>query len=405
MKQKLILLWLGWIIVLYGFQWLVTSRLQLKLPDEAVFWSANETLPSSNTDKIYLNDPFMNRQVSWDSEYYLGIAVGGYDDPEAGRVRNPANGKAIIKNYSFFPFYPYLMSVLAFPLKVFGLSPIGTATLAGAIITLLGTLAGLFALWDFTRNTFDEESASRATFYMLVFPSAFFFAQIYTEGLFVGLAFGSLALVKRKQWVWASLLAMFAAWTRAHGAALALPLLLAWIMEINWKSEIRSQLNWKWALQGLMALLPLGAYYIWRNSALGEGWAELQSFYFGRGLMSIENSINSWKDAFFYARYMGSEGLIYFSVEVFTILVALIGSIRVFLRDPIVAVFSLAVILLSVFSGSAQSMARYMLIVPAMFMALGDFGRNKTFDYIWSLVSILLMGMSALLFSYDMWVG
>jgi hypothetical protein len=149
----------------------------------------------------------------------------------------------------------------------------------------------------------------------------------------------------------------------------------------------------------------LVAYYIWRNSTLGEGWAELQSFYFGRGLMSIENSINSWKDAFFYARYMGSEGLIYFSIEIFTIFVALIGSIRVLSREPIVASFSLAVILLSVFSGSAQSMARYMLIVPAMFMALGDFGRSKTFDYIWSLLSVLLMGMSALLFSYDMWVG
>jgi hypothetical protein len=359
----------------------------------------------SNKDKIYLNEPFANRQVAWDSEYYIGIAVGGYDDPEAGRVQNPATGQMVVKNYSFFPLYPYIVRALALPLKLFGLSAIGTAALAGLIVTLLGTLAGMFALWDLTRGLFDEESAWRSVFYMLIFPSAFFFAQTYTEGLFVGLAFSSLALMKRKQWIWASLLGMLAAWTRAHGAVLALPLLLAWILSINWKSEIRSQLSWKWVLQGLFALLPLGAYYIWRISPLGEGWAELQSFYFGRGLMSIEKSIGSWNDALVYARTTGQEALIYFSLEVFTTILALIGSIWLIRRDPIVALFSLAVVLLSIFSGSAQSMARYMLIAPAMFIFLGHLGKNKVFDKAWTLASILLMGMSVMLFSFDMWVG
>jgi hypothetical protein len=405
MKRNLILLWLAWFALLYGFQWLVTTRLQVKQPDEAVSWSANETLPSSNDGKIYLLDPFMNRQVAWDSEYYLGIAVGGYDDPEAGSVRNPATGRSVIKNYSFFPLYPYIMRALVLPLNLFGLSAIGTATLAGVIISLLGTLAGIFALWYLTRSLFDEESAWRTIFYMLIFPTAFFFAQIYTEGLFIGLAFSSLALMKRKQWVRASLLGMLAAWTRAHGAALTLPLLTAWIMSINWRSDIRSQLGWKWLMQGIFALLPLGAYYIWRTSPLGEGWAELQEFYFGRGLMFIEKSIDSWKDAFFYARYMSREGLIYFSIEVFATVAALIGSIWLIRRDPIVALFSLAVVLLSIFSGSAQSMARYMLIAPAMFIFLGYLGKNKIFDKAWTLASILLMGMSVLLYSYDMWVG
>ncbi len=405
MKRNLVLLWLAWFALLYGFQWLVTTRLQVKQPDEAVSWSSSETMPHSNDGKIYLLEPFMNRQVAWDSEYYLGIAVGGYDDPQAGSARNPATGLLVIKNYSFFPLYPYITRALAFPLRIFGMSAIATATLAGAIVSLIGTLAGMFALWDLNRGLFDEESSWRSVFYMLIFPSAFFYAQIFTEGLFIGLAFSALALMKRKQWVWASLLGMLAAWTRAHGAALALPLLLAWVMSIDWKSEIRSQLNWKWILQGLFALLPLAAYYIWRTSPLGDGWAQLQEFYFGRGLMTIEKSIGSWKDALFYARYMSAEGLIYFSIEVFTTIVALIGSIWLIRRDPIVALFSLAVVLLSIFSGSAQSMARYMLIAPATFIFLGNCGKNKVFDKAWTMASLLLMGMSVLLFSFDMWVG
>lgn len=405
MKRHLILLWLAWFVLIYGFQWVATTRTELQRPDRSVFWSAGETTFASNSDKIYLNEPFMNRQVAWDSEYYLGIAVGGYDDPEAGRVQNPATGQMVIKNYSFFPFYPYIMRALALPLNLFGLSPIGTATLAGLIVTLLGTLAGMFALWDLTLHLFDEETAQRAVFYMLIFPSAFFFAQVYTEGLFIGLAFSSLALTKRKQWAWASLLGMLAALTRAHGAALCLPLIFAWVMNINWRSKISTQVSWKWLLQGLFALLPFIAYYIWRISPLGEGWAELQSFYFGRGLMSIQRSIDSWYNAFAYARATGQEALIYFSIEVITTITALIGSIWLIRRDPSVALFSMAVVLLSIFSGSAQSMARYMLIVPAMFIMLGDLGKNKIFDKAWTLASILLMGMSVLLFSFDLWVG
>jgi len=74
-------------------------------------------------------------------------------------------------------------------------------------------------------------------------------------------------------------------------------------------------------------------------------------------------------------------------------------------RDPAVAFFSLAVVLLSVFSGSAQSMARYMLITPALYIFLARLGRNWVFDRAWTLFSILLLGMEAGLFAVDMWVG
>src|SRR5690349_5366730 len=217
---NIILLWLAWVIIILSFQWIVTTRLQIKHPDLAVVWTKTETLPSSNQGKIYLLEPFLNRQVAWDSEYYVGIAVGGYDDPQAGAVIDPKNGQKVIKNYSFFPFYPYVMHAVAVPLKLFGLNPIAAASLAGVIVATLGTLAGLLALWDMTHPYFEEEAAYRAVFYLLIFPTAFFFAMVYTEGLFIGLAFGALALSKRGHWGWASILVLCAAWTRAHGAAL-----------------------------------------------------------------------------------------------------------------------------------------------------------------------------------------
>jgi hypothetical protein len=400
------LLWLAWVIIILSFQWIATTRMEIKHPDLAVFWTKSQTMPSSNRDKIYLLEPMMNRQVAWDSEYYVGIAVGGYDDPKAGAVINPATGKKVIKNYAFFPLYPYIMRIFALPLKWLGVNPLGAASLAGVVVAALGTLAGLLALWDLTRPYFREADAYRAVFYTLIFPTAFFFAMVYTEGLFIGLAFGALALSKRGHWAWASLLGLLAAWTRAHGAALALPLLFFWAMEIKRREPLKPQLQWTWFLRGVLALLPLAGYLLWRYSPLGRGWAELQEFYFGRGLMSIDASIEAWRYAFDYARTVGGGAAqVYFGIEVGSVLLTLVASLWLLKRDPPTALFSLAIVFLSIFSGSAVSMARYMLIAPALYIFLAQLGKNQVFDRAWTIFSILLLGMQASLFAAEMWVG
>ncbi len=398
-------IWLGWWVLLYGFQHLVTSRLDIGRPDYAVPWTPSETQRLSNRGKIYLLDPFLNQLVAWDSEYYLGIAVGGYEDPAAGKAQT-ADGEYHIKNYAFFPFYPFVMWVVTIPLGLLGMNAIATATLAGSIVSLLGTLAGMLALYDLTRDFFDDDGVIRTVFYMLIFPTSFFLAQIYTEGLFIGLAFWSLALMRRKKLVWAGILAILATWTRAHGAALALAMLIAWLTLIDWKKPWRDQLSWKWAALGLTVLMPLAAYQLWRTSNLGHGWADIQPGYFGRGLLQIPESIGSWMYSLDYASTTLQSG-IYYSFEIFAILLAFISGLVLLKKFPEVAAFSLAVVILSVFSGpgAAQSQARYMIVAPAMYIVLARLGRNKVFDRVWTLASLLLLGMSVMLFSFDMWVG
>jgi hypothetical protein len=86
--------------------------------------------------------------------------------------------------------------------------------------------------------------------------------MVYTEGLFIGLAFGALALSKRGYWVWASLFSLLAAWTRAHGAVLALPLLLFWLMQIKWREPLKPQMTLQWFLRGAFAFLPLAGHLL-----------------------------------------------------------------------------------------------------------------------------------------------
>src|SRR5688500_3702940 len=173
----IVLLWLVWALIVIVFQALATSRIIPKFPDLALEWTKDFTDTGYQLDHVYLLDPFMNDQVAWDSEYYLSIAVGGYDDPRSphytpqGLPTTPINSghsPSISRNYAFFPFYPLMIRSLAYPLQVFGLNSIAAATLAGIIISGLGSLMGMLALFDLTRDSLGEDGALRAVFYLII---------------------------------------------------------------------------------------------------------------------------------------------------------------------------------------------------------------------------------------------
>jgi hypothetical protein len=50
-------------------------------------------------------------------------------------------------------------------------------------------------------------------------------------------------------------------------------------------------------------------------------------------------------------------------------------------------------------------MHRYILAARPVFLFLSRLGRNEAFDRAWSLFSILLMGLLATMFTFDLWVG
>lgn len=404
---SIILMWVGWFVVLYGIQSVTAMRLNLERPDQAVAWSAQETTLENHIQNPLLADPFMNEQVSWDSEYYLSIALYGYDDDGEGMdwVRSSKTGEERSLNYAFFPLYPQLMKVFYLVVKPFTLdmTDLARGVLAGVIASLLGTLAAMFALYDLMRDELDENERLRAVFYFLIFPSAFFLAMVYTEGVFMGISFWVLALSKRGKWGWASLLAIFAPWTRAVGAALAIPLGIRWLMSFSFKRPIKEQLNLKFFLQGLFATLPGLSYYAWRYSDLGRGW-EVAQEWFGRTELGIEQTIGAYTWQLEHAaEYPASQ--VYFALEFFCLGLALITTLIYLRRDPAIALFGLAVIVLSGLSGGGQGLARYVLPVPAIYLVLARWGRNPAFDRTWTIASVFIMGLSAVLFAFDFWVG
>jgi hypothetical protein len=432
-------MWLAWGIILIAFQTLATARLVPQFPDRALEWTTKFTSPrylgilSSSPpirlewktkitgpgyqeDHVYLLDRFMNDQVAWDSEYYLSIAIGGYDDPRAphltpqGQVVTSPEGiqapENVSSNYAFFPFYPLMIRILSYPLRILGLNPIATATLAGVVISALGTLLGMLTLFDITCDSLGEEGALRAVFYLIVFPTSFFLIQVYTEGLFVGLAFGCLAMLKRQKWILAALLAVAATMTRAVGVALVIPMLLTWIRTGEWRQIYQERMIFRPVGRGLLIVSPVITYLLWRFSYLGLNFRYIEDKIYGRGVLQLDQAFYFWSEAF---RTMldgtNAQHTAYYLTEFLGLAIGVIACVATIRTHPEIGWFSFAVLLISWGSGPAQGIHRYILGAPAVFITLARWGNNPVFDRAWTILSILLMGLYAMLFAFNMWVA
>ncbi len=426
----ILLIWLCWAVILISFQSFASARLQPERPDDALFWTATETTAGSQDDKIYLNEPFMNNHVAWDSEFYLSIATVGYQDPAVRSVQMSAAqaveirpgvsiplvsdvGDELSLNFAFLPFYPVMIRLMSVPLSVIGLPTIATASLAGVIISLLGALAAMFSLYDLTKDELGSAGGYRSAFYLVAFPTGMFLAQVYTEGLFVGLAFGALALMRRGHWGWAALLAVLATWTRAVGVALIIPMIWPWLqsgdwmdLDLEWRELYFKGIPWRAFAKGLVHISPVIAFLLWRFSFFGLAFNVVEDLYFGRGAFQFGTSFFGWLNAF-QAMLEGTNGQrsTYYAIEFGAIVLGIWACLATRKRYPAVSWYGLVAILLALTSGPPQGMHRYILAAPSVFIFLSQLGQREWFDRAWTVLSVLLMGLLAMLFTYNFWVG
>lgn len=406
--RNLLLTWIAWAIIVIAIQAWAHARFVVRWPDNALEWTTFETGPAYQKGQPYLLEPFMNNQVAWDSEYYLAIAVGGYDDPATDMVeRSP-----FTKSYAFLPFYPLLIRLFMVPLSTFGLAPIATATLAGVLVSALGALGAMWALYDMTRDNLGEDGGLRAAFYLIIFPTAFFLVQVYTEGVFIGLIFGCLALLARKQWVYAALLAAGATLTRAVGVSLFIPMMLAWVLSIPWhdlRTDPQKKLDRKFILSTLgrlvLALTPLLTFLVWKSSHYGMAFDYVEKNFFGSTFMDIPGALEDWTKAFQSLTFDIQQRGANYSLIIILFILAVVACFKIMKQYPEVAWLSLTIILISWGSGPASGMHRYILTTPAVFVALAQWGKNPVFDRAWTIASIMWMGFLAAIFAMDMWVA
>jgi len=432
--RQLILLWMGWAVLLSAFQYWAVRRIDLTQPDNVLRWTASESNQEVQVGKQYLMEPFLNEHVAWDSEYYLSIAINGYEDPEIRGVPQTGDkgwygtfcivgrtSRCVSLSHAFFPLYPLLLRCLAAIITFIPISEIARFTLAGVLISLLGTLAAIFALQYLMDEACEETDRLRVAFYLLVFPGAIFLAQVYNEGLFLGLTFGALACLHHRKWLPTAILAALAFWVRPGGVLLMIPMLTVWLIDRSWKKGWESALS-----SGLAALSPLFLYLAWSLTSLADKFHVIEVRFFGSGrtdvpcatqyaslglphehfwMYDLRGSMLGWNSALQSLSMLTPQRVFYYGIEIAVVLLAVAACLIIFRKRPEIALYGLAVIITSVLSGAPQGMLRYMLAVPALYMILAKWGRHPVFDRIWTLACILLLALLSLLFSFNYWVG
>lgn len=399
-------IWLGWAVALSAFQALVPGRLALDHPDTMLDWTGSPIGPRSDHGRPDPADPTLAGHVAWDSWSYLSIAVAGYDDPDVAALE-PADGSAPISvNYGFMPVYPGLMGLLAAPLAGLGLAPVAAAAFAGVAISLASTLAAMVALFALARRQLDDDGAIRAATYLLVFPSGFFLAQVYAEALFIALALGSLALLDARRPGPAAVLAVLAALTRPVGVALVIPFAIAALLRLrrDRATGLRAR-PLDLATWAVAVLAPLVACAGWLLSPFGARFLVVQREHFGREMLGQGPALEAWSGLVTGWGGLAPDTRMYYALEAGAVVLAIVASAWAFRRAPGLALFGLATIAIPLASGPPQSLVRFALAVPAIFLLLARLGGRQAFDRAWMIASTLAMGVLALLFTLDFWVA
>ncbi|WP_245886068.1 hypothetical protein [Umezawaea tangerina] len=223
--------------------------------------------------------------TSWDGQWFLGIAEGGY----GGVPRNlvDAFGRRSAETpLAFFPGYPALVR------WVDGLPGV---ELRGAAFTV-SLVSGLFCAYGLFRlGSKIREGSPRAGLVLVALfaasPMAVVLSMTYSEATFCALAAWALVGVVERKWVLAGLCTAAAGLVRPTAAALLLAVGLAALVSVLTRKD-----GWKPWVGGLLAPLGLLGYlgYVAARTGQLDGWFAVQQ----RGWDSrFDGGAATWKFA------------------------------------------------------------------------------------------------------------
>ena len=186
---------------------------------------------------------------SWDSGYYLAIAVHGYSY-EPGNIRHETI-------FAWFPGYPASVHAIAW---IPGVSPVQ----AGLSVTIV---AGLAAACGLTRLgmtlTGDRRVSLLMTALWAVAPGSIVLSMLYSEALFCALAIWSLIALVERRWLTAAGLTILAGTVRSSALALIAAVTVAALPALIRAMRARQHNAAWWRPAAALLLAPLGLLGYW----------------------------------------------------------------------------------------------------------------------------------------------
>lgn len=307
-----------------------------------------------------------------DAWFYRQIAVTGYEGPSV-------EGKPK-RTWAFFPLYPLLIRVLggggsSFPIVAMLVSN-GALLIALLAVAAVGHELGA-----------DDDSVERATWYVAIFPTSYFFSLPMTESLFLFLSAGSMLAAARHRWWAAGIFGGMAAATRGVGICL-LPALI--VLPAQRRQRLTGQQMW-------LLLVPAGAAafvcYLYLRTGDLLAFVHAQTLW-GRGslanldLTALHGGLVISRPWNFLALNLAA-GLMMIAAGVWFLA----------RRQWSYAAYSLLSVAIPLSSGSLQSLARYAVADFPLFFWLAAAGRTPARDRALTTAFVAVLGWLIALFT------
>jgi hypothetical protein len=339
----------------------------------------------------YLQNPYFWAFGNYDGQHYVNIAQNGYGYGE----------------FTFFPLYPLLIKIASF-LTGPGLFE---ANLIGQVLSNLSFLAALIGFYNLARMDLNQKATKLAVILLVVFPTSFYFAAVYTESLFLALLVWAYYFFRKGYIFKASMLGLFLAMLRPVGVFIFPVFLLEWYL-INFKPA-GTKKNIKIPFNTALIPFGLGIYMVYLKSKIGDSLA----FFNSQQLVGEHRSRSVILFPQIIYRYIfkifPNLNWHYFPVIFFTLLEFTIGAgyfvlvIAMFwMVRPGYALFSLLSYLMPTLLGSFSSMPRYVLIIFPVYLILASRLQDKKYQlFAFIFISFILLVISFSLFARGFWIS
>lgn len=311
----------------------------------------------------------------WDGSWYRMVARGGYL-LVPGRHSDPA----------FFPLYPIMLRSLHE-------AGIGWGV-AGPLLSNLAFLLGLVLFYALSREMFSEPLARRATTYLAVFPLSYVFSMTYPESVvLVFLLAAPLAALRGRWWI-AAFCAGAAALGRPEGLFLALPLAdIAWRQRRELSPTRRGA-----ALASVLApVAAVASYSLYLATVLHDplAWSQAERAW-GR-----EFRISGAYEAFAHLpATLGHDPWLVRDVVFFFLYLALLYAARRVGTPLAWLAAAAAIVIIPVFTGAFDSIARFGLLAPPLFWGLAGLTRSARAERAVCVVLLLLLVLGTASLAY-----
>lgn len=327
-------------------------------------FNSNTTIPPTGRG---VPDSFHTTFLKYDGDHYKNIATDGYTPLDA----------------AFFPLYPLLTSVVS----MLAHTSVSTSLF---IVSFAFLIASAIILIYWLRFELQQRQSKLSPWSIIaliaIFPTSFYLALAYTESLFIFLTISSLFAFRKGHYWIAALCVACATATRVQGGVLAIFFLLQYLTSRQWA-------DWRKLVPVVAAPIGLIGYMVYLAFTFGnpfefiaaqQNWGRLDS-------NILANLISSFRPLYLW--YLPVLGVMLWATWKY------LGKTWF--------IYCLVFILVPLSSGRLDSLNRYIIGLPPLFLALSLYLETKPIALrtFYISMSAFLLAWNILFFTNTYWVG